>query len=85
MGIVEKWEAFRKSELQKKREAYARYAHNEADKRFNIVYMGHNVITFDGVVVSLEKDDETPDLCERLRTLREKYIEKLMDESGLWK
>lgn len=86
MGIVEKWEAFRKREADKKRKEFEKYAINEANRRFNIVNIGYNVITFDGVVVSLSIDDENSKaLCERLTELREEFIRKLVDESGLWK
>jgi len=86
MGLRAKWLEFRKKETNKRREDFRQYAIKEANRRFNLVNNGYNMITFDGYVVSLSVDDaDQKQLCERLCELREEFIRKLMDESGLWK
>ena len=80
--ISEAWDEYRARQRQKKVAAVHQWARSQADARFNIVNIGHNVITFDGVVVSLENDDDTH-ICERLKHLREMYVDKLVSESGL--
>lgn len=80
--ISEAWDEYRARQRQKKVAAVHQWARSQADTRFNIVNIGHNVVTFDGVVVSLENDDDTH-ICERLKHLREMYVDKLVSESGL--